>query len=108
MSLDIPEPDWRRCKEVLSKLLERYCEGVLEEVMAASHSSKGTAHDRYLKVYKLIHYRDKQLGNTFNDFRRSTAIMQLGIMRKLKLLSDEDLSMFSEQTRARVEGIASL
>jgi hypothetical protein len=44
----------------------------------------------------------------FDDFRRSTAVTQLAIMRKMKLLTDEHLSAFSEQTRSRVQAIASL
>jgi len=105
---DIPERDWRCFKEVQKKLLERFCADILQEFAVASRSVQGTAHARYLKIYKLIEKRDKQIANTFNDFRRSTAITQLGIMRRIKLLSDEDLSMFSEQTRTFIEGIASL
>jgi hypothetical protein len=108
MSLDIPESDWRRFKEVHEKLLERYCSHILDEVAAASQEAGGTAHDRYLKAYQLIRERDKQLANAFNDFRRSTAVMQLGLMRRMKLLTDEELSMFSGQTRASIEAIASL
>src|SRR5215469_2728846 len=108
MSSDIPESDWRRFKEVHSKLLERYCCRVLEEVGNASRGTAGSAHDRYLKIYRLVEQRDTQMANAFNDFRRSTAVMQLGIMRRMKLLTDEDLSLFSEQTRTRVESIASL
>ncbi len=108
MSSDLPESDWRSFKEVHQKLLERYCSRILEEVAAASQGAGGSAHDRYLKVYRLIEERDEQMANAFNDFRRSTAVMQLGIMRRMKLLADDDLSMFSEQTRSRVEGIASL
>ena len=108
MSADIPESDWRRFKEVHTKLLERYCGRILEEVAVASRGKEDTAHDRYLKVYKLIQERDEQMANAFDDFRRSTAVMQLGIMRRMKLLTDEELGLFSEQTRIRVEGIASL
>jgi hypothetical protein len=108
MSSDIPESDWRRFKEVHTKLLERYCCRILEEVTAASQGTQGSAHDRYVKVYRLIKERDKQLANAFDDFRRSTAVMQLGIMRRMELLTDDELGLFSEQTRTRVEGIASL
>ena len=91
MSLDIPESDWRRFKEVHAKLLERYCSRVLEEVAATCQDTKGSAHERYLKVFKLIDERDKEIARLFNDYRRSTALMQLAIMRKTKLLTDEDL-----------------
>ncbi len=108
MNADIPESDWRRFKEVHAKLLERYCNRILQEVTAASRDSGGSAHDRYLKVYKLIRDRDRQIANAFNDFRRSTAVMQLAIMRKMGLLTNEELNQFSEQTRNHVEAIASL
>ena len=108
MSSDIPEPDWRRFKEVRAKLLERYCCRVLEEVAAASEGAEDSAHARYLKIYQLIQKRDKEMANAFDDFRRSTAVMQLGIMRRMNLLTDQELILFSEQTRTRIEGIASL
>jgi hypothetical protein len=109
MSSDIPESDWRRFKEIHTKAEERCCERILQEVAAiVSRSAEGSAHARYLKVYKLVKERDKQMANAFGDFRRSTAVMQLGIMRRMKLLTDEELGLFSEQTRTRIEGIASL
>ena len=108
MSSDIPEPDWRRFKEVSVKSLERFCTCILREVTAACQSTEGTAHDRYLKIFELINERNQEMADAFDDFRRSTAVMQLGIMRRMKLLTDEDLSLFSEQTRTRIESIASL
>lgn len=104
----MPESDWRRFKEVHNKLLERYCCQILDEVAALSRSNQGSAHERYLKIYRILQKRDKQIATAFDDFRRSTAVMQLAIMRRMKLLTDEDLNLFSEQTRARVDGIGSL
>jgi hypothetical protein len=53
MSSDIPESTWCRFKEVRKKLLERYCNRILEEVAAASQDVEGAAHDRYLRIYRL-------------------------------------------------------
>ena len=108
MSSDLPESDWRRFKEIHAKLLERYCTRILEEVAVLSRSTEGSAHDRYLKIYKLIEDRDKKIESAFSDWRRSAVDMQLGLMRRMKLLTDEELALFSEQTRVRVEAIASL
>jgi hypothetical protein len=108
MSPDIPESDWRHFKKVHSVLLERYCVRVLADLGAEISATDGTAHERYLRVYKLIHHKNEDMARAFDDFRRSTAVMQLGIMRRMQLLTDEELSLFSEQTRTRVEGIASL
>jgi len=107
MSPHIPEPDWKRFKDVRAKLLERYCAQVIEEIATASRG-QGTAHERYLKIYKIIEERDETMAKVFDDFRRSTAVFQLGLLRRIKLLTDEELGQFSEPTRAQIEGIASI
>lgn len=108
MPSDIPESDWRHFKEVQQLLLERYCAQTLADLSAVVTTTDGTAHDRYLRVFKLIHQKNKDMARAFDDFRRSTAVMQLGIMRRMELLTDEELSVFSPETQARVRGIASL
>ena len=108
MSSDLPESDWRRFKEIHTRVLERYCVQVLRDVAGVSQGSEGSAHDRYLKIYKLVEDADEQIEKVFSDYRRSTADLQLGLMRRMKLLTDAELALFSEQTRTRIEGIASL
>ena len=103
MSSEIPESDGRRFKEIRAKAEERYCRRILEEVAAiVSGEVARIAYNRYLKVYKWIQERDDQMAKAFDDLRRSTAVMQLGIMRRMKLLTDEDLGLFSERTRTRI------
>ena len=58
-----------------------------------------SSHERYLKIYKFIHDKDKELGFAFNDFRRSTATLQLRIIRNLGLVTKEELAGFSDSTR---------
>jgi hypothetical protein len=108
MSLHIPEPDWRLFKRVHGELLERYCTRVLDELAASLKARDGTAHDRYVRAYKLLKDRDKDMARAFDDFRRSTAVMQLAIMRSMGLLTDGDLNVLSEQTQIQVRGIASI
>ena len=107
MSSSIPESDWRHFKRVRNELLERYCSRVLDELAANLKSGDGTAHDRYVQAYKLLMDRDEDMARAFDDFRRSTAVLQLAIMRRMRLLTDEDLSVFSAQTQEQVRGIAS-
>jgi hypothetical protein len=108
MSSHIPESDWRHFKQVHDALLERYCTRVLDDLTAVAKAAGGTAHERYVRAYKLLERRDKELARAFDDFRRSTAVMQLAIMRRMGLLSDKDLSVFSAQTQEQVRGIASI
>jgi hypothetical protein len=108
MSLPIPESDWRHFKRVHENLLERYCARVLDDLIAVTKTTNGTAHERYIRAYKLIENRNEEMARAFDDFRRSTAVMQLAIMRRMGLLSDKDLSVFSAETRDQVRGVASI
>jgi len=105
---DIPESDWRQFKRVRQVLLERFCQRTLDDLAAMLRARQGSAHDQYRRAYELIAKRDKELACAFNDFRRSTAVMQLVIMRGMGLLSDEELRVFSEQTQQTVRGVDSL
>src|ERR1039458_2453347 len=108
MSPHIPEADWRHYKRVRDEIFERFCARVLDELAAILKDGNGTAYDRYDRACKLLKTRDKELRRNFEDFRRSTAVWQLGIMRRMGLLTDEDLSVFSTQTQEHIRGIASI
>jgi hypothetical protein len=105
---NIPESDWRHFKRVHQVLLERFCERTLDDLRAMLRATEGSAHEQYRRAYKLLEVRDQELARAFDDFRRSTAIMQLVIMRRMGLLSDDELSVFSEQTQQIVRGVDSL
>jgi len=104
----IPESDWRHFKRMHQLLLERFCQRALDELAAVLRAREGTAHDQYRRAYELLEKRDEELARAFDDFRRSTAVMQLAIMRRMGLLSDEELKVFSEQTQQTVRGVDSL
>jgi hypothetical protein len=108
MTWQIPEPDWRHFKRAHGELLERFCARVLEELAATTKAGDGTAYERYMRAFKLLKSRDKELARGFDDFRRSTAVIQLAILRKMGLLTDADLSVFSAQTQEQVRGIAAI
>ena len=103
-----PESDWRHFKRLHQVLLERFCQRTLEELGALLRARKGSAHEQYRRAYELLVDRDEEMARAFDDFRRSTAVMQLAIMRRMGLLSDDELSVFSEQTQRQVRGVDSL
>jgi hypothetical protein len=63
-------------------------------------------HEKYLSLYKLMRSRDKDVATAFNDFCRSTAVMQLGIIHGMGLLTGGELRRFSPETLQRIEWIA--
>src|ERR1700689_2338438 len=99
----IPEADWRVFRSLHPIWLDRFCQRINGELILALSDDSRDAHEQYLAAYKLIHKRDKELGNAFNDFRRSTAVFQIAIIRKLGVITDEELGRFSESTRASLQ-----
>ncbi len=104
LSREIKESDWKRFKALRELALERFSERVLLEIGRIGGDLGKSHHERYLDIYKLIQKRDKELARAFNDLRRSTAIMQIGLFRSHGLLTDDEFSRFSEDLRHVLEG----
>jgi hypothetical protein len=103
MSPHILESDWKLLRDLSRTALGRLCKRILDEATAVCGDEAKSNHERYLALYKLIHERDKDIAQAFNGLRRSSAIVQLGAMRALDLLTEEEFSRFSEETRRIVE-----
>lgn len=103
--MSFPESDWKRLRTIRVEALERYCRQVLDECHEILHGTEGSAHDRYLRLFELMRERDAQLAGAFDDNRRSTAIINLIAMRRLGLISDQELEGFSSETQERVAAV---
>lgn len=100
--MTIPEPDWRVFKEVRVVALDRLCHRILSECRTVCDDDALTAHNRYLKLYELIHKRDEDIQWAFDDFSRTTALACLTAMWQLGLVTQAELDRFSLDTRHRV------
>ena len=96
---DIRENDWKHFRNLHPILLDRYCKQVLQEVESICLKAETSSHQRYLDLYKLIKQRDRELGNLFNDLRRSTAILQIMLIRKHGLFKEDEFSQFSQEVQ---------
>jgi hypothetical protein len=83
---------------VRAAALERFYAGVVAECEEISRDSTRSAEDRYHAIYRLTRDRDKDLAR-MSDFRRSTALFQLAVLRSLRLVTDEEMSRFSEESQ---------
>ena len=99
MSGGIRESDWKIFRELHTVWLNRYCERVNHELTKRLSTSRLSPHERYLEAYKFGHRKGKELGQAFNDFRRSTALWQIRIIHGLGVVTDEELARFSDTTR---------
>jgi len=99
MTRNFPESDWRLFRQLHSIALERYCQKVLDEIAQLAVDSQTTAHQRYLKIYKAIQDRDRIIEEAFNDLRRSTALMRLITIHSYGLITNDEVSRFTQDTR---------
>jgi hypothetical protein len=102
MSRDIPERDWKLFREIHRVARERFCERVLSEIARVSSAPDQDAHERYLKVYDMIRDKDKEIAALFDNPRRSNALGQISMIASAGLLTDQEVSRFSPETRKSI------
>ena len=93
------ESDWKKFTKLKKMALERFCEAALEESRELCDREDLTAHERYLELYEIIQKRDRELGRAFDGHSRSRADQQLRDIYNRGLVTDDELSKFSEETR---------
>ena len=108
MTRTISERDWKIFKELREIALQRLCEKILAEAKAEIEATTGSAHEKYLSLYKLIRTRDKDIAQTFNGLSRSSALLQIGIIHSMELLTPEEIYRFSPETLQVLELYAPL
>lgn len=108
MERQLPERDWKLLRQLAPVALERFCDRVLREATAIANTPARTSHERYLQLYRFLKEQDRDLASAFNDHRRSTALRKLAWIYSLRLLTEEELGAFSEETRDTAVFLASL
>ena len=104
---DFPESDWRVLRSVHDEALERYCTRVLDDVVQIARG-EGTAHERYLRVFRAVDDHNDRIAHAFDDMRRSRAIQRLAAMMNLDVVTDEELARFSKPAREMALGLVEL
>lgn len=97
---DIRESDWKHLRQLHPVALERFCSRILSEIESASTDRARTSHERYLSVFQLIQNRDHELGQMFDDPKRSTATSKIFLLRKRGLLTDDEWDGFSDEIKS--------
>lgn len=99
MQRQISEADWKLMQRLQPIALERFCQAILSEVVKLASDTAQGSHARYLKVFKLIQQRDEEIGEAFNEMKRSTSLFKLARMRSLGLMTEEEFAGFSSETK---------
>lgn len=97
--LCIRESDWKHLRQLKSVGLDRFCSRVLSEIASASSDREKNSHNRYQTVYELIRQRDRELGQMFDELKRSNAEGKIILMRRAGLLTDDEWGGFSDEIK---------
>ncbi len=109
MPPNFPETDWKTLSRLKPLALDRLCERILQEASGIiAGASAGEHHRAYLDLYQYIERSDQMLGDCFNDWSRSQALHILINWRAEKLLTEEEFTAFSAETRSTVDGFLKL
>ena len=103
MPRTIAEADWKVLRRIHPLALERYCERTLAEIERVTHDSSQSTHQRYLEIFKIIEQRDREMASIFNDPKRSNALTMLARIRAAGMLTEDEFSSLSPETRSAVE-----
>ncbi len=104
----IADSDWKRFRDMQPEVIDRFCRGVLKEAEAILADESRSAQERYGGLYGLMRDRDEVMADMFNGLSRTHAIIMLLHQCRRSLISDAELSEFSEPTRRWIEGAIKL
>jgi hypothetical protein len=99
---EIREPDWKVLRRVHPLALERFCERVLAEIDRVSRDAT-SHHARYLQIFSILQQRDREMARLFDNPRRSHALTMLAQIRSQGLLTEDEFSNLSPETRGAIQ-----
>ena len=103
MPRTIAEADWKLLRRIHPLALERYCERTLAEIERVTNDNAQSAHQRHFEIFKIIEQRDREMASIFDDPKRSNALTMLARIRAAGMLTEDEFSRLSPETRSDVE-----
>ncbi|TBW51306.1 hypothetical protein EZI54_17455 [Marinobacter halodurans] len=97
------ERDWKKFKVIKQRAIEQFCTQALDEFGEIISNSDEHVHNRYLRLYKLVRERDKEMSLVFDDHSRSKAPMQLTAIRARGLADESLLAELSDEFREQTD-----
>lgn len=83
--------------------MERYAEQSMAKVTQAMAAPEETTKKTFLKLFHFINERNDEAARMFDEFRRSTALIALRMLRSKGFITDSEIQELSEETRELVE-----
>lgn len=102
--MDISKKDWKLFREKLSDWQEKYMEDLVKEYVNLLNDDTKYASEKFWKLEKRIK-EDKGHPGVIMEMSKSEAIWDIVHLIRLKVITYDDLSEFSEELRQEVKRI---
>ena len=102
----IAEKDWKLLRSMKEEKLNLACGEILQKVSKEMEFEENEEHKSYLKVWKILNSEDRKICEMFDDLKRSNAILKLVSWQQNGLLTEQEISKFSAQTRSTIKAMA--
>ena len=96
---ELPERDWKAFKKIRDRLYTDLCARINREAGEILNDETLTEEEKYSQLSKHIKSSRKIVNSCFSRYSRSSLPLTLVVLRKYKLLTDEHLKNFTEETR---------
>jgi len=103
----IAERDWKVLRRIRDDALHRLSVRMLSGVrnMVSEVDLNGDAHSAFLSICRYVHDQNLELGDLFDDWRRSTAITTLMRWASAAIITEEEFADFSVETKELVRSM---
>ena len=102
--MNISKKDWKLFRERLSDWQENYMEGLVKEYVNFLNDDKKPASDKFWELEKRIK-EDKRHPGVIMETSKSEVIWDIVRLIRLKVITYDDLSDFSDELKQEVERI---
>ncbi len=85
--------------------LNQLCEQILVSVGSVVINKGNENHKAYLDVWEKIQAGDSDIALMFNDLKRSNAVLKFPAWKRYGLLTEGELSGFSEETQSIIKAM---
>jgi hypothetical protein len=102
MPAELTEAEWRIFSDLRELALERFCGRAISDITRAAAAAARTNRQRHRRTVKVMNARDKELADAFDNPSRADALRQLALMQSHNLLTEDEMSQFSSETREGV------
>jgi len=104
---EFPDSDWKQLRKVYEAAFSRYCETSLEEARAVIEDASLVPSDRFDALCRKVKGKQKELNSIFYtfNFSHSNALMILLALYNWKVITPEELELFTPTTQARIRAV---